>query len=109
MDSITELFEMSNKLDEQVRKCAKKSVEFAEAEKNYKISLAQTALSMKAKDYPVTLIQMIAKGVEAVANARLKRDIAESEYWTANKEYDSLKLKIMLMDRQVAREWSNER
>ena len=109
MDGITELFELSKRLDELIKKCAKASVEFATAEREYKIALSQATLKLRSQEYPVTIIPYVVKGIGDVADKRFKRDVAEANYWTANKEYDSLKLQITLLDRQVSREWNNER
>lgn len=79
----------------------------AEAERDYKIMLRQEALKLRANDMPVTLINSIVYGIPEVAEKRLQRDIAETTY-TANQEHINVtKLKLRILESQLAREWGN--
>lgn len=80
----------------------------AAAERDYKITLREEALKMRAeKDMPVTLINQVIYGVPEVAEKRFKRDIAETMY-NSNLEYINVtKLKLRLLENQLSREWSN--
>ena len=79
----------------------------AEAERDYKICLRQEALKLRANDMPVTLINQIVYGIPEVADKRLQRDIAEATY-TANQEHINVtKLKLRILENQLAREWGN--
>jgi len=79
----------------------------AEAERDYKIILRQEALKLRANDMPVTLINQIVYGIPEVADKRLQRDVAEATY-TANQEHINVtKLKLRILENQLAREWGN--
>lgn len=79
----------------------------AEAEKDYKMILRQEALKLRANDMPVTLINSIVYGIPEVAEKRFKRDVEEATY-TANQEHINVtKLKLRILENQLAREWGN--
>ena len=78
------------------------------AERDYKITLRQEALRLRAGDnMPVTLINNVIYGVPEVAEKRLKRDVEQANY-DANKEHINVcKLKLRILENQLSREWSN--
>ena len=51
----------------------------------------------------MTLIDKVVYG--DCADKRLKRDIAETMYKTAQENINSIKLQIRILDNQIAREW----
>ena len=69
------------------------SIKKAEAERNYRIRKAQEILKLRAEKYPVTIIQDVVKGAEL----RLKRDIAESDYYTCISSIENLRLDIEVL------------
>ncbi|MGL4108347.1 hypothetical protein [Clostridium sp. LP20] len=69
-------------------------LEKAKTEKEYRVRQAQEILKLKAEGNKVTIIQDLAKGNEEVAELRLKRDIAESAYYTCISAIDNLRLEI---------------
>lgn len=69
----------------------------AEAERNYRIRKAQEILKLRAEKYPVTIIQDVVKGDKEVAELRLKRDIAESYYYTCISAIENLRLDIEIL------------
>ena len=58
-------------------------LEKAKTERDYRVREAQEILKLKTDGFKVTIIQEVAKGNPEVAELRLKRDIAESAYYTA--------------------------
>ena len=87
---------------------AKYGKEFAEAERDYKITLRQEALKLRAENNtPVTLIQQTVYGIKEVADKRMKRDIAETMYKTSQEYINTLKLRIRVLEGQLSREWTN--
>jgi hypothetical protein len=87
---------------------AKYGREFAETERDYKITLRQEALKLRTeKDMPVTLINQVVYGVPDVAEKRYKRDVAEAMYQTAQENINSIKLQIRVIEGQLNREWCN--
>ena len=93
-------------LNVSIKKLRETGTEFAEAERDYKITLRQEALKLRAeKGMPVTLIQQVVYGVPEVADKRFQRDVKEAIH-EANKEaVMSLKLQIRVIEGQLSREW----
>lgn len=93
-------------LTASIRKLRQNGVNLAEAEKDYKLTLRQEALKLRAGDnMPVTLINNVIYGVPAVAEKRFKRDVEQANY-DANKEHINItKLKLRILEAQLNREW----
>lgn len=108
MDLFNEIQELTKKLSTAVNQMAKYGKEFAEAERDYKITLRQEALKLRAENNtPVTLIQQTVYGIKEVADKRMKRDIAETMYKTSQEYINTLKLRIRVLEGQLSREWTN--
>ena len=69
----------------------------AEAEKNYRIELSKEILKLRLERVPTTIIHDIAKGNEKIADLKLKRDIAESAYFTCISAIENLRLDIEVL------------
>ena len=109
-DLFNEIQDLTKKLNQSISLLAKYGREFAEAERNYKVVLRQEALKLRAeKGMAVTLIQQVVYGVPEVADKRLKRDIAEAMYQTAQENINSIKLQIRVIEGQLQREWAYEK
>lgn len=108
MDLFNDLQALTNRLNQSIKLLAKYGREFAETERDYKITLRQEALKLRAeKNMPVTLIQQVVYGVPEVADKRYKRDVAEAMYQTAQENINSIKLQIRVIEGQLNREWNN--
>lgn len=66
----------------------------AQAEKAYRIKQAEEILKLKTEKYPATLIMELVKGNEEVAELRLQRDIADSDYHNCISAIDNLRIEI---------------
>ncbi len=107
MDLFNDLQALTNRLNQSIKLLAKYGREFAETERDYKITLRQEALKLRAeKNMPVTLIQQVVYGVPEVAEKRFKRDVAEAMYQTAQENINSIKLQMRVIEGQLNREWS---
>lgn len=94
-------------LTASIKKLRNNGAKLAEAERDYKLTLRQEALRLRAGDMPVTLINNIIYGVPEVAAKRFKRDVEQANY-DANKEHINItKLKLRILEAQLAREWTN--
>ena len=94
-------------LTASIKKLRTNGEKLAEAERDYKITLRKEALILRSGDMPVTLINSIIYGVPEVAEKRFKRDVEEANY-EANKEHINItKLKLRILEAQLAREWGN--
>ena len=106
-DLINELNDLNRKLSTGINIMAKYGKEYAEAERDYKITLNQECLKLRDSGMAATLIDKVVYGVKEVADKRFKRDSAEIMWKTAQENVNVLKLKIRLLNDQVEREWSN--
>lgn len=106
IDLLNELNELSINLTKSGEQMKRYGKELAEAERDYKITLRQEALKLRADEQmPVTLIDKVVYGIPDVAEKRFKRDVAESMYKAAQESINTLKLKIRIIDAQIQREW----
>lgn len=108
MDLITELNLKTKQLDKGILDLRGNGTAYAESEKNYKILLRQEVLKLRDEGVAIGVIDKICYGIPSVAEARYKRDIAETIYKANQEAINSLKLQIRIIDNQVAREWVND-
>lgn len=107
IDLYEDILKLMAELTSSIKVLKSNGQELAEAERDYKITLRTEALKLRADNTPVTLINQIIYGVPAVADLRLKRDIAQAKY-EANKEHINVtKLKLRVLENQLAREWGS--
>ena len=107
MDLYEQITNLMAELTASIRKLRDNGVKLAEAERDYKLTLRQEALKLRAGDMPVTLINNVIYGVTEVAEKRFKRDVEQANY-DANKEHINIcKLKLRLLENQLSREWNN--
>jgi len=107
-DLFNELQQKIKELNISIKKLRETGTEYAEAEKDYKITLRQEALKLRAeKGMPVTLIQQVVYGVPEVAEKRFQRDVKEAIYQANQEAINSTKLQIRVIEGQLQREWSN--
>ena len=104
-DLYIELQQKTEALDNAIADLRNYGIELAKKEKEYKITLAKTCLTMKSMNYAVGLIDKTCYGDEEVANARFQRDTAEVWYKACQEEINSLKLQIRLIENQLSREY----
>lgn len=108
MDLYNELTQKIKELNISIKKLRETGTEYAEAERDYKITLRQEALKLRAeKGMPVTLIQQVVYGVPEVAEKRFKRDVKEAVYKANLESINSTKLQIRVIENQLQREYTN--
>lgn len=83
----------------------KRSKEYAEAEKNYRVELRKEMLFLRNDGYPATLVSDLARGKKEIAELKEKRDIAESLMKSANEAINVYKIEVKLIEEQIKREW----
>jgi hypothetical protein len=106
-DLYTELQQKTRQLEISVRELRKSGTAYAEAEKNYKVLLRTECLKLRDSGMAVGLIDKTVYGVPSVADARFKRDVAESVYRANLEAINSIKLQMRLIENQISREYSN--
>ena len=108
MDLYNELQKKINELNISIKKLRETGTEYAEAEKEYKITLRNEALKLRAeKGMPVTLIQQVVYGVPEVAEKRFERDVKEAVYKANQEAINVFKLQIRIIESQLQREYGN--
>ena len=108
MDLLNDLEQKIRELNISIKKLRETGTEYAEAERDYKITLRQEALKLRAeKGMPVTLIQQVVYGVPEVAEKRFKRDVKEAIYKANQESINSTKLQIRVIENQLQREYTN--
>lgn len=106
-DLIEELRQKTTQLDLSVRQLMKSGVAYAEAERDYKVKLRAECLRLRDEGMAIGMIDKTCYGVQAVADARFKRDVAEATYKANMEAINSLKLQMRLLENQIGREWSS--
>lgn len=105
MDLYEAIMKLMAELDASIKKLRSNGANLAEAERDYKLTLRQEALKLRANETPVTLINQIIYGVPTVAEKRFKRDVEQANY-DANKEFINItKLKLRILEGQLSREY----
>ena len=105
MDLYEEIQRLMSELTASISKLRTNGANLAAAERDYKMTLRQEALRLRAGDMPVTLINNVIYGVTEVAEKRFKRDVEQANY-DANKEHINVtKLKLRILEAQLSREW----
>ena len=105
MDLYEEIQRLMYELTASIKRLRTNGAKLAEAERDYKITLRQEALKLRAGDMPVTLINNIIYGIDEVAEKRFRRDVEQANY-DANKEHINVtKLKLRILEAQLSREW----
>ena len=108
MDLYNELQYKQKMLDNSIKSLRKTGIEFAEAEKEYKMAVCKKALELRNTDMPVTLIQLTIYGYPEIATLRFKRDSAEAIYYANKEAINGIKLEIKILQEQLNKEYSNE-
>ena len=77
---------------------------YAQAERDYKVLLRQECLKLKDEGMAIGMIDKTCYGIPSIAEARYKRDVAETIYKANLEAINSLKLQIRILDNQINRE-----
>lgn len=91
-----------------IQRLDKTGVEYAEAERNYKLALRKHSLELRAVDMAVGMIDKTVYGIPEVADLRFERDVAYAHYRTSQEYINTLKIEIRVIENQIEREWGNE-
>ena len=101
------LQEKTKQLDMSIKQLRRSGTEYAEAERAYKVLLRQECLKLRDEGMAIGMIDKTCFGIQSVADARFKRDVAEVVYKANLEAINSIKLQMRLIEAQLEREWSN--
>lgn len=107
MDLYNKLQNKTKELDISIKNLRKSGTEYAQAEQDYKIKIAEKVLKMKSEGMPATLINLVVYGEKEVAKLRYNRDVKEAIYKANMEAINSTKLQLRLIESQLNREWGN--
>ena len=107
-DLYTELQRKTKQLDTSIRLLRKSGTDYAEAEREYKVLLRTECLKLRDGGKAIGRIDKTCYGIPSVAEARFKRDVAETVYKANLEAINSIKLQMRLIEAQIEREWGRE-
>ncbi len=105
MDLYDELQAKTKQLEVSIKQLRTSGTEYAQAEKDYKILLRTECLKLRADGEAIGMIDKTCYGIPSVAEARFKRDVAETVYKANLEAINSIKLQLRLIEGQIQREW----
>lgn len=103
-----ELASKTKQLDQCIKMLRGNGTEYAQAERDYKVLLRTECLKLRDAGMAIGLIDKTCYGIPSVAEARFKRDCAETVYKANQEAIQSIKLQMRLIEAQIEREWGNE-
>lgn len=106
-DLYTELQTKKQQLSLSVKELRKSGTAYATAERDYKILLRQECLKLRDDGMAIGMIDKTCYGIPSVAEARFKRDVAETIYKANLEAINTIKLELRLIENQLSREWGN--
>lgn len=107
-DLYLELKTKTRQLDASIKALRKNGTEYAQAEKDYKVLLRQECLRLRDEGMAIGMIDKTCYGIPSVAEARFRRDVAETVYKANLEAINSIKLQMRLIENQIGREWGTE-
>lgn len=107
LDLYTELQEKTKQLSVSIKELRRSGTAYASAERDYKILLRQECLKLRDDGMAIGMIDKTCYGIPSVAEARFKRDVAETIYKANLEAINSIKLQMRLIESQLNREWGS--
>lgn len=105
MELYQELTTKTRQLEASIRQLRQNGTAYAQAEMEYKMLLRQECLKLRDEGMAIGMIDKTCYGIPAVAEARFKRDVAETVYKANQEAINSIKLQLRLIENQISREW----
>ena len=105
MDLYVELQAKTRQLEASIRQLRQNGTAYAQAEMEYKMLLRQECLRLRDEGMAIGMIDKTCYGIPSVAQARFKRDVAETVYKANMEAINSVKLQLRLIENQLQREW----
>ena len=108
MDLMNELQQKIKELEISIKQLRTSGTNYAQAERDYKVLLRQEVLKMRDEGQAIGVITLTCYGIPSVAEARFKRDIAETIYKANLEAISTIKLQIRVLENQINREFGME-
>lgn len=97
--------EIKKSLNHSRDKMYANGVIYAEKTREYRVILAQTILALKAEGIQISILDKVAKGQEAVAQAEFDMITAETLYKTSQENIMIQKKLLDSVEDEIKREW----
>lgn len=108
MDLFIELEQKRQMLDKSIKELRKSGTNLAQSEKEYKILLRKECLKLRDEGMAIGMIDKTCYGIPSVAEARFKRDVADTIYKANLEAINSIKLEIRIIQNQIDKEYGHE-
>ena len=105
MDLYEQIQQKIKELEISIKALRKTGTAYAEAERDYKMTLRVECLKLRDEGMAIGMIDKTCYGLPNVAELRFKRDVAEAVYRANQESINSIKLQLRLLDAQLSREW----
>ena len=105
MELYQELQAKTRQLEASIKQLRQNGTAYAQAEMEYKMLLRQECLRLRDEGMAIGMIDKTCYGIPSVAQARFKRDVAETVYKANQEAINSVKLQLRLIENQISREW----
>ena len=103
--TMRELLSLLRKANSEI---PKRSKDFAQAYKQYRMILSKELILEREKGTPVTILPDIVRGKENVANAKEQEIITEGLYKSCLEAINSYKLQIKILQERINKELEDE-
>ena len=94
-------------LEVALKECKIRGQAAADAERAYRVKLAEKILIFREQGLPATLIGDVARGDKEVADLKFDRDCSQVVYDNAKEAVLAYKKQIDVLREQIEREWKN--
>ena len=107
MDLYLDLQNKLHELEVSLKELRNSGTNYATCERDYKILLRQECLKLRDEGMAIGMIDKTCYGIPNVAEARFKRDVAETVYKANLEAINSIKLQLRLIENQISREYGS--
>lgn len=107
-DLFNELQDKLRLLEVALGELGKRGRDYAGAEQDYRIALAEKMLTERANGQPATILGDICRGDKQIALMKFKRDCADVSYKAALEAINVYKVGIKSLEAQLDREWNRK-
>ncbi len=95
-----------DKLDELVQDMRQSGCQLAENERDYRVALRVEILNERASGVPASVVGDTSRGVPDIADMKRDRDCSDAVYKAAQEAINVNKLRLRVINDQIAREWA---
>lgn len=106
-DLYAQLDELTDRLMEELDTCKTSGCQYAANEAEYRKALRIAILEERDRGTPATLTGDLCRGREDIAEKKRLRDCSEAIYKASQEAINVYKLRIRMLDAQIARVWNS--